>query len=96
MQLNVLLDSEFYYWFLIPIIIAVFVFTKSILILVTKRNLINWIFTLLTISIIIFSGYILGVIFFMEVLPIYIPQIGIGLALIIYSIQHLINIIPKS
>ncbi|WP_035664635.1 hypothetical protein, partial [Flavobacterium sp. ACAM 123] len=88
---NLIREPEFYYWFLIPTIIAVFVFTKSILILVKKRKLINWIFTIFAIIIIIFSEYILGVIFFMDAWPTYLPHIGIGLALIIYGIQFYLN-----
>jgi hypothetical protein len=88
---NLLRKPEFYYWFLIPTIISVIVFTKSIMILVKKRSFINWIFTLFITIIIIFSEYILGVIFFLDAWPTYLPHIGIGLTLIIYSIQYLIN-----
>ncbi len=93
---NLLRKPEFYYWFLIPTIIAVFILTKSIMILVKKGSLINWIFTIFILTVIIFSEYILGVIFFMDAWPTYLPHIGIGLTLIIYSIQYLINRAPKS
>ena len=93
---NLLRKPEFYYWFLIPTIIAVFIFTKSIMILVKKRSLINWMLTMFIVSVIIFSEYILGVIFFLDALPTYLPHIGIGLTLIIYSIQYLVNRTQKS
>lgn len=88
---NLLRNPEFYYWFLIPTIVAVFVFIKSLIILVQKRSLINWILTLLIFSLIIFSEYILGVIFFTDAWPTYLPHIGISLSLIIYSTQILLN-----
>ena len=88
---NLLRKPEFYYWFLIPTIIVVFVFTKSIIILVKKRSFINWISTIFIINLLIVSEYILGVIFFMDALPTYLPHIGIGLTLIIYGIQNYVN-----
>ena len=84
---NLLRKPEFYYWFLIPTIIAVFVFIKSILNLIKKRSITNWIFTLLIIILVGFSEYILYVIFFTDAWPTYMPHFGIGLALIIYGIQ---------
>ena len=88
---NVLRKPELYYWFLIPAFIAIFVVVKSIIVLKKKRSLINWAFTILVISLVVFSEYILGVIFFMDAWPTYLPHIGIGLALIIYGIQFFVN-----
>jgi hypothetical protein len=88
---NLLRKPEFYYWFLIPTIIAVFIFTNSIIILVKRRKMINWILTMFIFSVIIFSEYMLGVIFFLDAWPTYLPHIGIGLALIIYGIQFFLN-----
>jgi len=93
---NLLRKPEFYYWFLIPSIIAVFVLIKSILILLKKRSWISWIFTILIIILVAFSEYILYVIFFTDAWPTYLPHFGIGLALIIYGIQYLINRNTKS
>jgi hypothetical protein len=87
---NLLRKPEFYYWFLIPTIIAVFVFIKSILNLVKKRSLLNWILTILIIILVGFSEYILYVIFFTDAWPTYLPHFGIGLALIIYGIQFFV------
>ncbi|MBG6188390.1 hypothetical protein [Flavobacterium sp. CAN_S2] len=88
---NLLRKPEFYYWFLIPTFIAIFVVVKSIIVLKKKRSLINWALTILVISLVVFSEYILGVIFFMDAWPTYLPHIGIGLALIIYGIQFFVN-----
>ena len=88
---NLLRESEFYYWFLIPSIVAVFVSIKSIKFLIKKRSLINWILTAFIISLIIFSECILGVIFFMDAWPTFLPHIGIVIALIICIIQYFVN-----
>jgi uncharacterized membrane protein len=88
---NLLRKPEFYYWFLIPTFIAIFVLVKSTIVLKKKRSLINWALTILVISLVVFSEYILGVIFFMDAWPTYLPHIGIGLALIIYGIQFFVN-----
>jgi uncharacterized membrane protein len=88
---NLLRKPEFYYWFLIPTFIAIFVVVKSIIVLKKKRSLINWALTILVISLVVLSEYILGVIFFMDAWPTYLPHIGIGLALIIYGIQFFVN-----
>lgn len=87
---NLLRKPEFYYWFLIPTIIAVFVLIKSILIGKKKPSILNWIFTILIIILLGFSEYILYVIFFTDALPTYLPHFGIGLALIIYGIQFFV------
>jgi uncharacterized membrane protein len=88
---NLLRKPEFYYWFLIPTIIAVFVFIKSTLILLKKRSVFNWIFSILIIILVGFSEYILCVIFFTDAWPTYLPHFGIGLALIINGIQFFVN-----
>jgi CHASE2 domain-containing sensor protein len=88
---NLIRKPEFYYWFLIPTVVAVFIFIKSILVLTKKRSVVNWLLTMLIIGLAIFSDYILGVIFFMDAWPTYLPHIGIGLALIIYGIQVYAN-----
>lgn len=88
---NLLKKPEFHYWFLFPTIITVFLVTKTIIILVSKKSFINWTFSIIIIGLTIISEYILGVIFFTDSWPTFLPHIGIGLALIIYLIQKYIN-----
>ena len=88
---NLLRESVFYYWFLIPSIVAVFVSIKSTQFLIKNRSLINWMLTAFIIGLLFFSEYILGVIFFMDAWPTFLPHIGIGIALIICIIQYFVN-----
>ncbi|WP_156831955.1 hypothetical protein [Kaistella palustris] len=88
---NLLKENEFYYWFLFPTIIAVFLVTKTITILAKKKSFLNWTFSIIIIGLIIISEYILGIIFFTDSWPTFLPHIGIGLALIIYLIQKYIT-----
>ncbi len=88
---NFLYKPEFYYWFLIPTIVTVFVFIKSILILSRKRNWLNWILTIGIILSILFSEYMLYVVFFLSAWPTYLPHIIIVFALIVYGIQVYAN-----
>ena len=88
---NLLNKPEFYYWFLIPTIIAVFVVAKAIILLAKKRSFINWTFSTIILILNVISEYILGIIFFTDSWPTFLPYIGIGLALIIYLIQKYIN-----
>jgi hypothetical protein len=91
MTLKPFLKLEFLYLFLIPTLIAAFVFIKSIIILSTKINLTNWILTLTILILIIFSEYILYVVFFKNAWPTYLPNIAIGISLILYMIQFYTN-----
>jgi len=88
---NLLNKPEFYYWFLIPTIIAVFVVAKTIILLAKKRNFINWTFSTIILILTLISEYILGIIFFTDSWPTFLPHIGIVLALIFYLIQKYIN-----
>lgn len=88
---NMLRKSEFYFWFLIPSAIAIFVLVKSIKILIQNRNWKNWTMTPIIALIVILSEYILSVIFFMDAYPTYLPHIGIGLASFIYGFQAYLN-----
>ena len=88
---NLLIKPEFYYWFLIPTVVAVCTFIKSIVTFTKKRSIVNWLLTILIINLVIFSEYILVEIFFMDAWPSYLPHIGIILALIVYGIQVYAN-----
>jgi hypothetical protein len=86
-----LLKPDFFYWFLIPTVISLFVFTKSIMTLNKKRNLTNWIITTLILISILFSESILYTVFFFDAWPTYLPYLVMSFAFIIYIIQLYLN-----
>lgn len=90
MRLKMFFEPEFIYWFLIPTIFALFIFIKSIIILLTKKSIFNWIMTSIIFLLIAFSEYILFLIFFLAYYPTFVPHMIIGFAIVIFLLQFFI------
>lgn len=92
MKSNFNWSLEFIFWFLLPVIIAIIIISKSINTLIKTRNLKNWLLTICITILILFSLTVLCSIFFYDTYPTFIPYFAIGISIILYSIQFILNV----
>jgi len=91
MQNLLLKFIEIFILFLLPIAVSLFVVVRSVLLARRNNKIVNRIITLSITLIVIYSNYILGVIYFENAWPTFLPHIGIGVSVIVYLIQYIIN-----
>ncbi len=91
MQNPLLKFIEIFISFLLPIAVSLFVVVRSVLLARRNNKIVNWIIALSITLVVIYSNYILGVIYFENAWPTFLPHIGIGVSLIVYLIQYIIN-----
>ena len=83
-----LTHSEFYFWYLIPTIIAIAITIKSILLSKERKKYPNGVFTFSIIILILPAEEVLYKIFFTGAWPTYMPHAMIGLAMVLFCLQY--------
>src|SRR5688572_28841480 len=78
---------EFYFWFLIPTLVAIFIMWRSIIISLKRKSVESWIFTSIIFVFLGLSEVILYQIFFLDSWPSFIPHGLILLSLILLGVQ---------
>ena len=86
-----LTEPEFYLWFLIPAIILLFVGTWSIYASLKRKQLADWILTLMIVGLSSYSALWLYGIFINDGYPSYVPHILIGISALVGLVQKFKN-----
>ncbi len=82
---------EVFIWLVLPITISMFILVKSALLTRKTNKVLNWIFSATIFILILFSDYILYVIYAQDAWPTIIPHIAITVSLVLFLFQYYIN-----
>jgi len=87
----VLLNTEFYLWFLLPTLIGLFILIKSAIISFRRKSIGSWVLTIVIFILTCLSEIILYQIFFQGTWPSFIPHFMIGLSVILFGLQVILK-----
>lgn len=86
-----LLNTEFYLWFLLPTLIGLFVLIKSAQISLRRKSIIDWMLTIVILLLTVLSEISLYQIFFQGSWATFIPHLMIGLSIISFGLQRVLT-----